>query len=225
MSYKSIALDGPSGAGKSTLARKLAEALGYLYVDTGAIYRTVGLAAARAGADLSDARAVIALLPGLGIDLRHGGDGVQRMFLDGEDVSEAIRRPEVSEYASRVSAIPEVRAFLMEMQRALARRQDVVMDGRDIGTAVLPAADVKIFLTASAEDRARRRYEELVQRGNDTDYGTVLSDIVARDARDTGRAAAPLRRAEDAVLVDTTGNTLEQSFEVLLRTIKEKLQA
>ncbi len=225
MSYKSIALDGPSGAGKSTLARKLAEALGYLYVDTGAIYRTVGLAAARAGADLSDARAVIALLPSLGIDLRHGGDGVQRMFLDGEDVSEAIRRPEVSEYASRVSAIPEVRAFLMEMQRALARRQDVVMDGRDIGTAVLPAADVKIFLTASAEDRARRRYEELVQRGNDTDYGTVLSDIVARDARDTGRAAAPLRRAEDAVLVDTTGNTLEQSFEVLLRTIKEKLQA
>ena len=225
MSYKSIALDGPSGAGKSTLARKLAEALGYLYVDTGAIYRTVGLAAARAGADLSDARAVIALLPGLSIDLRHGGDGVQRMFLDGEDVSEAIRRPEVSEYASRVSAIPEVRAFLMEMQRALARRQDVVMDGRDIGTAVLPAADVKIFLTASAEDRARRRYEELVQRGNDTDYGTVLSDIVARDARDTGRAAAPLRRAEDAVLVDTTGNTLEQSFEVLLRTIKEKLQA
>ena len=225
MSYKSIALDGPSGAGKSTLARKLAEALGYLYVDTGAIYRTVGLAAARAGADLSDAGAVIALLPGLGIDLRHGGDGVQRMFLDGEDVSEAIRRPEVSEYASRVSAIPEVRAFLMEMQRALARRQDVVMDGRDIGTAVLPAADVKIFLTASAEDRARRRYEELVQRGNDTDYGTVLSDIVARDARDTGRAAAPLRRAEDAVLVDTTGNTLEQSFEVLLRTIKEKLQA
>lgn len=225
MSYKSIALDGPSGAGKSTLARKLAEALGYLYVDTGAIYRTVGLAAARAGADLSDARAVIALLPGLGIDLRHGGDGVQRMYLDGEDVSEAIRRPEVSEYASRVSAIPEVRAFLMEMQRALARRQDVVMDGRDIGTAVLPAADVKIFLTASAEDRARRRYEELVQRGNDTDYGTVLSDIVARDARDTGRAAAPLRRAEDAVLVDTTGNTLEQSFEVLLRTIKEKLQA
>ncbi len=225
MSYKSIALDGPSGAGKSTLARKLAEALGYLYVDTGAIYRTVGLAAARAGADLSDAGAVTALLPGLGIDLRHGGDGVQRMFLDGEDVSEAIRRPEVSEYASRVSAIPEVRAFLMEMQRALARRQDVVMDGRDIGTAVLPAADVKIFLTASAEDRARRRYEELVQRGNDTDYDTVLRDIVARDARDTGRAAAPLRRAEDAVLVDTTGNTLEQSFEVLLRTIKEKLQA
>ena len=225
MSYKSIALDGPSGAGKSTLARKLAEALGYLYVDTGAIYRTVGLAAARAGADLSDAGAVIDLLPGLGIDLRHGGDGVQRMFLDGADVSEAIRRPEVSEYASRVSAIPEVRAFPMEMQRALARRQDVVMDGRDIGTAVLPAADVKIFLTASAEDRARRRYEELVQRGNDTDYGTVLSDIVARDARDTGRAAAPLRRAEDAVLVDTTGNTLEQSFEVLLRTIKEKLQA
>lgn len=225
MSYKSIALDGPSGAGKSTLARKLAGALGYLYVDTGAIYRTVGLACARAGADLADPAAVTALLPGLSIDLRHGGDGVQRMYLDGEDVSEAIRRPEVSEYASLVSAIPEVRAFLMEMQRALARRQDVVMDGRDIGTAVLPAADVKIFLTASAEDRARRRYEELLQRGNDTDYGTVLRDIVARDARDTGRAAAPLRRAEDAVLVDTTGNTLEQSFEVLLRTIKEKLQA
>ena len=223
MSGKSIAVDGPSGAGKSTLARLLAERLGFLYVDTGAIYRTVGLYALRQGVPCGDTEAVVGLLDGLHIDLAHGEDGLQHMFLNGEDVTEAIRRPEVSRSASQVSAIPEVRAFLMEMQRDLARRQNVIMDGRDIGTVVLPRADVKIFLTAQPEDRARRRYEELVQRGIDTDYDTVLREIRARDANDTARSAAPLRQAEDAVLVDTTGNSLEESFALLLKTIEERL--
>lgn len=225
MGFKSIAIDGPSGAGKSTLARRVAQAMGYLYVDTGAIYRTLGLAALRRGVAPEDSNRVVALLEQIRIDLRHGGDGLQRMYLDGEDVSAAIREPEVSRYASAVSAIPEVRAFLMEMQRDLARRQNVIMDGRDIGTVVLPDADVKIFLTASAEDRARRRYEELRERGNDVDFDTVLRDIIARDERDTQRAAAPLRQAEDAVAVDTTGNTLEESFRLLLDVARKGVGA
>ncbi|MTQ97404.1 (d)CMP kinase [Pseudoflavonifractor sp. BIOML-A6] len=223
MTYKSIAVDGPSGAGKSTLAKMLAEALGYLYVDTGAIYRTVGLSACRRGVDPGDGAAVVPMLAGLDIDLRHGEDGLQHMYLDGEDVTDEIRRPEISKYASAVSALPQVRAFLMDMQRELARRQNVIMDGRDIGTVVLPGADVKIFLTAAPEDRAKRRYAELLQRGHGGDYETVLRDIIQRDENDTRRAAAPLRQAEDALLVDTTGNSLEESFDVLLNTIKERL--
>lgn len=225
MTYKSIAVDGPSGAGKSTLAKMLAEALGYLYVDTGAIYRTVGLSACRRGVDPGDGAAVVPMLAGLDIDLRHGEDGLQHMYLDGEDVTDEIRRPEISKYASAVSALPQVRAFLMDMQRELARRQNVIMDGRDIGTVVLPGADVKIFLTAAPEDRAKRRYAELLQRGHGDDYETVLRDIIQRDENDTRRAAAPLRQAEDALLVDTTGNSLEESFDVLLNTIKERLDA
>ena len=220
MGFKSIAIDGPAGAGKSTLARQVAAALGYLYVDTGAIYRTLGLAALRRGVDPQDGAAVVALLEDCTIDLRHGGDGMQRMYLNGEDVSQAIRLPEVSRYASGVSAIPEVRAHLMDMQRDLARRNDVVMDGRDIGTVVLPAADVKVFLTASPEERARRRWEELQQRGTPEAYEDVLKDLVERDAKDSGRAAAPLRRAEDAVEVDTTGCSLEESLERLLSVIR-----
>lgn len=223
MTYKSIAVDGPSGAGKSTLAKMLAEALGYLYVDTGAIYRTVGLSACRRGVDPGDGAAVVPMLAGLDIDLRHGEDGLQHMYLDGEDVTDEIRRPEITKYASAVSALPQVRAFLMDMQRELARRQNVIMDGRDIGTVVLPGADVKIFLTAAPEDRAKRRYAELLQRGHGGDYETVLRDIIQRDENDTRRAAAPLRQAEDALLVDTTGNSLEESFDVLLNTIKERL--
>ena len=223
MTYKSIAVDGPSGAGKSTLAKMLAEALGYLYVDTGAIYRTVGLSVCRRGVDPGDGAAVVPMLAGLDIDLRHGEDGLQHMYLDGEDVTDEIRRPEISKYASAVSALPQVRAFLMDMQRELARRQNVIMDGRDIGTVVLPGADVKIFLTAAPEDRAKRRYAELLQRGHGGDYETVLRDIIQRDENDTRRAAAPLRQAEDALLVDTTGNSLEESFDVLLNTIKERL--
>ena len=220
MEFKSIAIDGPSGAGKSTLARRLAEAMGYLYVDTGAIYRTLGLAARRDGVEPEDEKAVMELLRRISIDLKHGGDGLQHMYLDGVDVSTAIREPEISKYASGVSAIPGVRAFLMDMQRDLARRQNVIMDGRDIGTVVLPDADVKLFLTATAEDRARRRYEELRERGTPVDFDTVLRDIIARDERDTSRAAAPLRQAEDAIAVDTTGNTLEESFRLLLDVVK-----
>lgn len=222
--HRSIAIDGPSGAGKSTLARALAKALGYLYVDTGAIYRTVGLQAFRTGVDPEDRDGVIALLPGLDISLGYGEDGVQRMFLNGEDVSQAIRQHEISRYASCVSALPEVRAFLLDRQRQLAAEHDVVMDGRDIGTVVLPQADVKIFLTAAPEARARRRWLELQQRGEQTDYETVLRDVIDRDEKDTNRATAPLRQAEDAVLADTTQLDLEQSLDLLIHIAKEQPQ-
>ena len=223
--HRSIAIDGPSGAGKSTLARAVATALGYLYVDTGAIYRTVGLQACRTGVDPEDRDGVVALLPGLDIRLGYGEDGVQRMFLNGEDVSQAIRQHEISRYASGVSALPEVRAFLLDRQRQLAAEHDVVMDGRDIGTVVLPQADVKIFLTAAPEARARRRWLELQQRGDETDYETVLRDVIDRDEKDTNRATAPLRQAEDAVLADTTQLDLEQSLDLLISIAKERLQA
>ena len=223
MSGKSIAIDGPSGAGKSTLAKLLAEELGYLYVDTGAIYRTVGLYIQRSGVDPKDEAQVAERLNEIRIELKYGDDGLQHMILNGEDVTGAIRENEVSRYASCVSAFPEVRAFLMEMQRDMARRYDVVMDGRDIGTQVLPNATVKLFLTAEASDRARRRYEELQARGQAVDYPTVLAELQERDEQDSNRAAAPLRQAEDAILVDTTGNMLDKSFHVLLQTIKEKL--
>ncbi|MEA4955152.1 MAG: (d)CMP kinase [Pseudoflavonifractor sp.] len=223
MEYRSIAVDGPSGAGKSTMARKIAQALGYLYVDTGAIYRTLGLFSIRQGILPTDEQAVAGLLPGAGIRMNYSGDGVQRMYLNGEDVTGAIRAPEVSTAASQVSAHPQVRAFLLDMQRDLAKSGNVIMDGRDIGTVVLPDANVKIYLTASAEDRARRRLAELLERGKQTDFETVLSDIVERDRRDSTRSVAPLRQAEDAILVDTTDKSLEESFEMLLQTIREKL--
>ena len=223
--HRSIAIDGPSGAGKSTLAKRLAEALGYLYVDTGAIYRTVGLQAFRTGADPSDPAAVIPLLRDIQIRLAYGKDGLQHMYLNGEDVTADIRRHEISAYASGVSAIPEVRAFLLEQQRGLAEEHDVVMDGRDIGTVVLPDADVKIFLTAAPEARARRRWLELKERGQETAFETVLHDVPERDEKDTSRAAAPLRQAEDAVLADTTEKDLEQSLALLMHIVKEHLQA
>ena len=220
MGLNSVAIDGPSGAGKSTLARRAAQALGYLYVDTGAIYRALGLFALERGADPADEAAVEALLPQAEIRMEHGGDGTQRMYLCGEDVTEAIRRPEISRAASLVSANPAVRAYLLEMQSDLARRHDVVMDGRDIGTVVLPQATVKIFLTASPEARARRRYKELEERGLPQPYEKVLSDIVERDRKDTTRETAPLRQAEDAAVVDTTSLDLEESFQALLERIK-----
>lgn len=223
MSFQSIAIDGPSGAGKSTLAKMIAERLGFLYVDTGAIYRTVGLWISKNGADPHNAPAVIGLLDTIQIELNYGADGLQHMYLNGEDVTQDIRQHSISAYASAVSAIPQVRAFLLDMQRALARTQNVVMDGRDIGTVVLPDADVKVFLTADPEDRARRRYEELLTRGQQAEYDTVLKDLEERDRNDSTRASAPLRQAEDAILVDTTGNSLEQSFELLLKTVKEHL--
>lgn len=225
MNYISIAIDGPSGAGKSTLARKAAAALGYLYVDTGAIYRTVALSAVRRGIDPSDAARLIPILPELDIRLKYAEDGLQHMYLNGEDVSEAIRMHEISQHASTVSAIPEVRAFLLDLQRDLARKHNVIMDGRDIGTVVLPDAQVKIFLTASPESRARRRHLELQQRGQNTEFDTVLRDIIKRDEQDTNRPIAPLRQAEDAVLVDTTYLNLEQSFQAILDAIKEKIEA
>lgn len=223
MNYKSIAIDGPSGAGKSTMAKRLAKELGYIYVDTGAIYRTLGLFALRNGAGPDDWAQVEPLLPRVTIQMNYGADGLQHMYLGEEDVTGAIRTPEISDAASKISAIPEVRAFLMDMQRNMAKSHSVVMDGRDIGTVVLPDADVKIFLTASAQERARRRCVELQERGTPVEYETVLTDIMERDARDSGRAAAPLKQAQGAVLVDTTGISLEDSFQLLLRTVQEKL--
>ena len=218
-----VAIDGPSGAGKSTLAKRLAQELGFLYVDTGAIYRTVGLAALRRGIDLSDAAQVAAVLPQLTITMGYGEDGLQRMCLDGEDVTAAIRENEISACASKVAAIPAVRDFLMEMQRKAAREHDVIMDGRDIGTVVLPQADLKIYLTAAPEARAERRYRELLERGQQANFDQVLREVVERDRRDTEREAAPLRQAEDAVLADTTGLDLEGSFRLLLGIIRERL--
>lgn len=220
----SIAIDGPSGAGKSTLARRLAAELGYVYVDTGAMYRSIGLYTLRAGADCGSEAAVAALLPQISLSLEYQ-DGAQHILLNGEDVSDAVRTPEVSMAASAVSAHPPVRAFLLETQRELARRQNVLMDGRDIGTVILPNAQVKIFLTASPEERARRRFEELKARGETVTYEQVLEDVVQRDYNDTHREAAPLKAAPDAVTVDTTGLTFDESFEALLRVIRARVEA
>lgn len=192
----SIAIDGPSGAGKSTLAKRLAASFGWLYIDTGAMYRTVGLFAVRAGVPLEQEAAVAALLPDIRLALRME-EGVQHMLLNGEDVTGLIRTEQISMAASKVSAHPAVRAFLLETQRDFARRANVVMDGRDIGTVVLPDARVKIFLTASPETRARRRYDELIARGEDAVYETVLADVRRRDENDMTRAAAPLRPAAE----------------------------
>lgn len=218
----SVAIDGPSGAGKSTLAKRLAKELGYLYVDTGAMYRSIGLFALRKGVDPKDEAAVTALLPQIKIELRYE-NGAQRVILCGEDVSEAIRAENVGMATSAVSAHPPVRAFLLDLQRGMARTHDILMDGRDIGTVILPNATVKIFLTASAEARADRRFKELQEKGVVTDYETVLEDIRRRDYQDSHRATAPLRQAEDAVLVDTSAMDLEQSFQALKKLILSRV--
>ena len=223
MNHISIAIDGPAGAGKSTIARALAARNGWLYVDTGAIYRTVGLFARRKGVDPSREEQVIPLLEGLDIAMQVESDGVQHMYLNGEDVTSAIRAPEIAMYASSVSAHAAVRSFLLEMQRSLARTRDVVMDGRDIGTVVLPDATVKIYLTASAEIRARRRWLEQQQKGNEQPYEDVLADVKRRDQQDMNRAVAPLRQAEDAVLADTSELDFAQSVALLQDIIKEHL--
>lgn len=218
----SVAIDGPSGAGKSTIAKFLAEKLNFLYVDTGAMYRSIGLYAARQGVASNDAEAVEALLPQIKLDLAYV-DGEQRIFLNGEDVSRAIRTEEASKNASAVSAIPAVRAFLLEFQRSFAKQNCILMDGRDIGTVVLPDADVKIFLTASAEARAQRRYKEQVERGEDVTLEAVFEAIRKRDEADSSRAAAPLKAADDAVVVDTTYLNLEESVAKILGLVEEKL--
>lgn len=219
----SIAIDGPAGAGKSTIARAIAERLGYIYVDTGALYRAVGLYATANGIETTDEAGVERLLMSAKVELRHDKNGTQRVYLNGYDVSEEIRQPEISMAASNVSALPAVRQFLFALQQNLAMEHDVVMDGRDIGTVVLPRAQVKIFLTASVEDRARRRFDELSAKGKPVTYEAVLEDIRKRDYSDANRAIAPLKQAHDALLVDTTGNTLEQSIDILLKLVKEQL--
>ena len=218
----SVAIDGPAGAGKSTLARRLAAELGYIYVDTGAMFRTIGLYALRAGKDPKDNEAVNALLPEISLKFAFIG-GEQHIYLNGEDVSTAIRTEEVGMAASAVGANPEVRAFLLVMQRDMAKTQDVLMDGRDIGTVVLPDATVKIFLTASPEARATRRWKEYQQKGVEVSYEEVLADVRQRDYQDTHRAAAPLRQADDAQLLDTSEMNFEQSLEAMKKMIVEKV--
>lgn len=221
--HYAIAIDGPSGAGKSTIARAAAKRFGFIYVDTGAIYRTVGLAAYRGGIDRRDASAVEALLPQLEIAMRYTDAGEQHMYLNGEDVTALIREPEISICASDVAALPAVRAFLMELQRRMARENSVIMDGRDIGTVVLPDAEVKIFLTASAEARTRRRLLELEQKGMKQSFDEVLRDIKYRDEQDSHRTAAPLKKAEDAIVVDTSELSFAESLELVVKTIQRKL--
>ena len=218
-----IAIDGPAGAGKSTISRKAAAELGFIYIDTGALYRTVGLNALRKGADINDAESVIATLTDdLKVELKFI-DGEQRMFLCGEDVSDKIRTPEVSSAASKTSAVPEVRKFLFDLQKQLAKENNCIMDGRDIGTVVLPNAQVKIFLTADPEERAMRRFKELVEKGSNVTYQEVLDDLKVRDYNDSHREIAPLKPAEDSVIVNTTGYTLEESINKIIDTIKEKM--
>lgn len=218
MKHINIAIDGPSGAGKSTIAKLAAKELGFIYVDTGALYRSVGLYVLRQGVGSRDAEKIESILPEIDVRLTYE-DGAQRMYLNGEDVTELIRTPEVTKYASDVSAIPAVRAFLLETQRKLARENCVIMDGRDIGTVVLPDAEVKIFLTASAEERARRRLKDFEAKGIEISYEQVLSDIIERDRNDSSREIAPLRPAEDSVIVDTSDLDLDASLAAVLALV------
>lgn len=217
-----IAIDGPGGAGKSTLAKALAKKLGFAYVDTGAIYRTVGFAARRRGIVPDDAPAVTDMLKDIKVEARFE-DGRQDMYLDGEFLGDRIREHEISHYASAVSAIPAVREYLFDMQRSIADENNVIMDGRDIGTVILPDAQLKIFLTATAEERAERRTRELEEKGQPADYAQILADIKERDERDSSRAIAPLKAADDAVLFNNSGYTPEQSLEEALAIVKDRL--
>lgn len=221
--FISVAIDGPAGAGKSTIARRVAAELGYLYVDTGAIYRTVGYHMSLMGVGPKDSDGIRRCIDDVNIEIRYGDDGLQHMILNGADVTDKIRTPEMSIMASGVATQSCVRDYLLEMQRSLAETHNVVMDGRDIGTVVLPDAQVKIFLTASPEARAERRYEELLGKGMDVKFEDVLADMIQRDYNDSHRAIAPLKPADDAILLDTSGNTLEQSVELVTRTIRENM--
>ena len=215
-----VAIDGPAGAGKSTIARLAAEKLGYIYVDTGALYRAVGLKFSKTGADISSDKDIERVLSGTAVDIRFSG-GEQHVFLDGEDVSGLIRTPEASMMASAVSAKPAVRAFLLEMQRQLARENNVIMDGRDIGTYVLPNADLKIYLTASVEERAKRRFLEMQEKGETADLESICEDIRKRDENDMNREFAPLKQAEDAILVDSSDMSFSEVVEEIVKQIEE----
>lgn len=218
-----VALDGPAGAGKSSIAKRAAKALDFIYVDTGALYRTIGLAATRRGVEPTASPEVDALLGQIAVDLTFNEKGEQVVLLDGEDVSGLIRTPEASMAASKISAIPSVRAYLLDLQRDMAKTHNVIMDGRDIGTVVLPDAQVKIFLTAAPEARAGRRYKELIEKGMDVRFEDVLQDVITRDYNDTHRETAPLKPAEGCVTVDTTELDFEQSVEKIIAVIKEKI--
>ena len=220
----SVAIDGPAGAGKSTVAKAAAEKLGFIYVDTGALYRAIGLKFTECGYDRDSDMQTDSILGGTKIDIAFT-DGEQHVYLDGKDVSSLIRTPEASMMASAVSSKPEVRAFLLEMQRELARKNNVIMDGRDIGTVVLPNAQVKIFLTASVHERALRRYRELTEKGMKVELSEIEEDIKTRDYNDSHREIAPLKPAEDSVLADTTGNNLEESTQMVVKIIRDKLGA
>jgi len=219
MESRSVALDGPAGAGKSTLAKRTAEHFGLIYVDTGALYRCIGLFAFRNNVASRDIDGVSALLPEIKLEMKYDENGNQRMFLCGEDVTDAIRMPEISTYASDVSAMPDVRAFLLTMQRDMAVKYDVLMDGRDIGSVVLPNAGLKIFITADAKVRANRRYLELIEKGVTTTFDDVLNEMISRDKNDSEREIAPLKATDDAVILDTTGLDLDESFKAICNIV------
>jgi len=218
-----IAIDGPAGAGKSTIAKLAAKELSFIYVDTGALYRAIGLCAYRNNIGSKDADAIIKMIKDIRVELAFNDKKEQVVLLNGEDVSGLIRTPEISMYASDVSAIPAVRAFLLDLQRNMAKTNNDIMDGRDIGTVVLPDAQIKIFLTASPEVRAKRRYDELIEKGMDVKYEDVLSDVITRDYNDSHRDVAPLRPADDSILVDTSDLDLDASIDKLLSIIKERM--
>ncbi len=217
-----IAIDGPGGAGKSTVAKEVAKRLGIVYVDTGALYRTVGLYVSEQGVDPHNAEDVTALLPDIHIEVRYE-DGVQCVYLNGINPGDRIRTPQMSMYASAVSAIPSVRAFLLETQKEIARKNSVIMDGRDIGTVILPNADLKIFMTASAECRARRRYDELVAKGQSVKFEDVLREMNERDHQDSTREIAPAEAAPDAILLDNSGMNVAESADAVIALLRERI--
>lgn len=217
-----VAIDGPAGAGKSTIAKAAAKELGFIYVDTGALYRAVAYNAVKTGA-IDDEQKIINMLDSTKVELKYV-NGVQAVYLNGEDVSAFIRTPEISMRASKVSAIPQVRAFLLNLQREIASKNNVIMDGRDIATVVLPNADVKIFLFASPECRAERRYKELIEKGESVSFDDVLKDVNQRDYQDSHREIAPLKPSDDSIMADTSELTLQESINLIVNTIKEKIQ-
>lgn len=221
--FINVAIDGPSGAGKSTISKIIASRLGYVYIDTGALYRMIGLYAFRHGIVLEECEKIVPLLKDIKLDIKFEEEG-QKFYLNDKDVTKEIRKNEISMYASKVSAIKEVRDFLFETQRKFAKENNCIMDGRDIGTVILPWADIKVFLTASVEARAKRRFDELISKGDDVTYEQIFEDVEKRDYNDTHRDIAPLRPAEDSILLDTTEMTFEESVDSLESIIRENIK-